>query len=129
METAEAFEFVTLATIEEVVVEDDEDTADVDETKKEKVQVLIYIADGIAYKLEISRENAEGEMVRTTYAQPIKLSTSSVQASSGVLVAEVIGNYLYAHAQDSDKNIYLHQIDLTITDDSTKKATKIAVNA
>lgn len=129
LETAKEFEFVTLATIEEVVVEDDKDTADVDETKKEKVQVLIYIADGIAYKLEIARENAEGEMVRTTYAQPIKLSTSSVQASSGVLVAEVIGNYLYAHAQDSDKNIYLHQIDLTITDDSTKKATKIAVNA
>ena len=128
---AEKFEFVTIATVDEVVVEDDEDTEDVDETETQRVKFLIYIADSVLYKLEISREETVGEnkeFVLSKHTQPIKLTITKVQAASGLLVGEAIGNYMFVYGTDDDKNVYMYQVDLTITDDSTKSATKIAIN-
>ena len=123
---AENFEFVTLATIDEVVVEDKEDT-DEDETKTEKVQFLIYIHDGAIYKIEIARENSSGDMVLSKYTEPVKLTTTTVQSSSGLIVPEVIGNYLFIYAQDDSKNVYMFKADISIKETSTKKATFVGV--
>lgn len=127
---SEAFEFVTLATIDEVVVEDNEATTDVDETETEKVQYLIYIDSGSLNKLEIAREVKNGqtsEMKLSKYSQPIKLTLTKVEASNGLLVAEAVGNFMFVFAQDDKKNVYMHKVDLTITDNSTKSAKIVAV--
>lgn len=97
------------------------------ETKIEKVQYLIYVHNSKIYKIEIARENAEGDMVLTKYPQPIKLTTSDVQAPEGLLVPEVIGNQLFVLAADDNKNVYMHVVDISITEDSEDKATLIGV--
>lgn len=129
---AEKFEFVTIATVDEVVVEDDEETTDVDETETQRVKFLVYIADSTLYKLEISREEEvsadEKEFVLSKHTQPIKLSTTTVQAASGLLVAEAIGNYMFVYGTDDDKKVYMYQVDLTIKENATKAATKIAIS-
>ena len=72
----------------------------------------------------------EGEI--SEYVDPVKLSKSSVSAPEGTLVPDVAGNYLYIFAKEVDeknaetKNVYLHRVDLTLKDDSTSFATKIA---
>ena len=119
---SEAFEFVGLSTIDEVIVKDDESTTEVDETKTQKVQFLTYIDDGALYKLEISRANDSGEMVLSSYSQPIKLTTTKVSASSGLLVPEVVGNYMFVYAADDNNNVYMYKVDITVTDDSTSAA-------
>lgn len=124
---AEKFEFVTLATIDEVVVEDDEETTDVDETKTEKVQFLVYIADSIIYKLEVARENSQGKLELVKHTQPIKLSATKVESSNGLLIPEVIGNYLFVMAQDDNKIVYMHKIDMSVKETSTDKATFIGI--
>ncbi len=127
LDPPEKFEMVTVTTIDEVVTEDDKDT-DEDEFKTEKVQVLIYIADSIAYKLEIAREDANHNMVRSTYSDPVKLSTTKFDASTGLITPEVVGNYMFGIAVDDDTNqSYMFQVDLTGKDDSTHKATKMMI--
>lgn len=97
------------------------------ETKIEKVQYLIYVHNSKIYKIEIARENASGEMVLTKFTQPIKLTTSDVQAPEGLLVPEVVGNQLFVLAAGDDKNVYMHIVDISITEDSADKATMIGV--
>lgn len=123
---SESFEFVGIATVDEIVVEDDESTTDIDETVKEEVKFLIYIDSNIAYKLEIARKVGD-EFVITEGTEPIKLSATKIQTASGLIKAEAIGNYLFAMAEDDDKNIYMYKIDLTKKDDSSKSATFIGV--
>lgn len=122
---ADSFEFVGIATVDEVVVEDDKETEE-DETVTEEVKFLIYIDSGIAYKLEIARK-VGNNFVITEGTEPIKLSTTKVQSANGLIKAEAIGNYLFAMAEDDDKNIYMFKIDLSKKDDSTKKAKFIGV--
>ena len=121
---AEKFEFVGLYTLEEVVTKDNPETKDIDETNKDKVQYLFYIADSTAYKIEIARavDINDGELVLSEYTQPIKLSSTSVNPSDGLLIPEVIGNFMFVYAADSDKNVYLNKIDVSITDSSDAKA-------
>ena len=127
LDKSDAFEFVTTITVDEIVVEDDEET-DEDETKKEKVQSLIYIDDKSVYKLEIARENSSGEMVQSRHSQPIKLTITDINSSSGMLVPEVIGNYLFIYATNKDDSkIYMYQADVTITENAEKSATFIGI--
>ncbi len=122
---SEAFELIGTAVITETITEDDETTENEDETVTQNVMYLLYIDTKIAYKLEIARE-VDGEMVYSKHTEPIKLSTSEVSSASGLIVAEVIGEKLYIMAT-ADDNTYLHEIDLTVDEDSTKKATMIGV--
>lgn len=125
---AEKFEFVTVTTIEEVVVEDDEETTDVDETDKDFVQYAIYIADGAVYKIELARGETADTMELAEYSQAIKLTVTSVNMSSGLLVPEVIGNFLFIYAADDDKNVYLYKTDITIkVTDTVKKADQVSI--
>lgn len=120
---AEKFEFVGLYTLEEVVIKDNPDTKDIDETNKDKVQYLFYIADSTAYKIEIARAvDINGELVLSEYTQPIKLSSTSVNPSDGLLIPEIIGNFMFVYAADKDKNVYLNKIDASITDSNDAKA-------
>lgn len=125
---SEKFEFVGVTTIEETVVEDNEETTEIDETDKDFVQYVVYIADGAVYKIELARGETADTMELAEYSQKIKLTTSSVKQAEGSLIPEIIGNYLFIFAEDSNKEVYLHKTDLTIkmTDD-VKQADKIAV--
>ncbi len=120
---SDSFEFVGIATVDEIVVEDDKETEE-DETETEEVKFLIYIDSGIAYKLEIARKSGN-TFVISEGTEPIKLSTTKIQSASGLIKAEAIGNYMFAMAEDDDKNIYMFKIDLSKKDDSTKTATFI----
>ena len=122
---SEAFEFIGTTVINETITEDDETTENEDETVKQNVMYLLYIDTKVAYKLEIARE-VDGKMVYSKHTEPVKLSTSEVSSASGLIVAEVIGEKLYIMAT-VDSETYLHEIDLTVDEDSTKKATMIGV--
>lgn len=93
--------------------------------KKYKVTYVTYIADNYAYKLEIMRENDEGKMQLSVNAKPVKLSSTKVQDASGMLIPEIVGNYMYAFVNELDGsnketgNIYLYRMDLTISKDAT----------
>ncbi len=129
---SESFELVTITVVDEVIVEDDETTTDVDETETQRVQYLIYIDDNDLYKLEIAREeqvagSEEKKFVLKSLTSPIELTTTDIQTSSGLLRAEAVGNYMFVYGTDDKKNVYMYQVDLTITESSTKAATQIAI--
>ena len=55
-------------------------------------------------------------------------------SATGLLVPEVVGNYVYVYAQNDDKNTYLYRTDLTIKvnaseleDEDAQKATFIGI--
>ena len=131
--------FIGLTTLTETEEVDSEtgdgvkdETEEPSETEKtvvtHEVVYLIYTVSNKVYKVEIMRD---GEI--STLNAPIQLSTSSVNAPSSNLVPKVIGNYLYIFAKsvdDSDKEtefIYLHRIDLTITEPSEDRAEFIGI--
>ncbi len=118
--TDDKFSFVGLVTV-------DEEVKDSDPVETEKVQYLIYVNNNVIYKLEIARENAQGDMELSSYSQPIKLTTTKVQPANGTLIPEVIGNNVFALSEDSDKNIYMYVMDLSIDDDATEEAKMIGV--
>ena len=88
---------------------------------------MIYVNNNIIYKIEIARENASGEMELTKYSQPQKLTTTKVEAPTGLLVPEVIGNNLFVLANDETQKIYMHVIDLTLDAEDIEAATKIGI--
>ena len=115
--------FVGLATLTEELPKDGSS----EETVESKATYLIYVYSNAVYKLEVMRD---GEVSQLT--QPVKLSKSTVNAPTGTLIPDVVGNNLYIFAKELDEknketsNIYLYQVDLTIKDDSTDYATIIA---
>ncbi|MBQ8451169.1 MAG: hypothetical protein IJ538_00090 [Clostridia bacterium] len=118
--TYEKFNLITLTTLSETV---DEENNVVD-----SVKYLIYIADSVAYKLEIERTH-DGATTVSTHSQPVKLSTSTVNEPTGLIVPEVVGNNLYFLVKELDSsaketgNVYVYTADITISEDSTKEAT------
>ena len=97
-------------------------------TKIEKAQYLIYINNGIIYKIEIARENASGEMVLSNYSQPHKLTTTKVEDPTGLLVPEVIGNRLFVLAKDAvSQQVYMHIVDMTLEPEDIEAATMVGV--
>jgi len=124
------FSFVGLTTLtEEIEYEEENPESGEMETKtrNEKAQYLIYINNSTIYKIEIAREDEHGEMKLSKYTQPITLSTSDVEAPTGLLMPEVIGNNLFVLAKDKDKNIHMHVIDISVTENSTENATMVGV--
>lgn len=118
-EKEEVFGLIGLTTIEEVVATDDPETEDVvEETETETVTYLLYVKSKVVYRLEIERE---GNIVE--YAEPVKLSTTSMVIPTTLLVPEVIGTHLYIFGYEVDEKdketgkVYLYRVDITI--DST----------
>lgn len=115
--------FVGLTTLTEELPKEDNS----EETIESKATYLIYVYSNAVYKLEVMRD---GEI--SSFADPVKLSKSTVNAPTGTLIPDVVGNNLYIFAKELDEknketsNIYLYQVDLTIKDDSTDYATIIA---
>ncbi len=132
------FSFIGLVTLEEdVKVPSTETTADEGEdsgedkvpdeepTVKRKVTYVTYVADNYAYKLEVMREDDNGEMQISVNTKPVKLSTTKVQDANGMLIPEVVGNYFYAFVNELDKDnketgkIYLYRLDMTLKENAT----------
>lgn len=122
--SSSSISFVGLTTLTEELPKEDNS----EETIESKVTYLIYVYSNAVYKLEVMRD---GEI--SSFADPIKLSKSTVSAPSGTLIPDVIGNNLYIFAKELNEkntetsNIYLYQVDLTIKDDSTDYATVVAI--
>jgi len=118
--------FIGISTLTEEI-ETDEELEEGQEPETEEVKYLTYIVSNIVYKIEIMRDGKISE-----YVDPVKLSKSSATAPAGTIAPETIGNYLYFFANEVDdknaetKKVYLHRVDLTIEDNSTEFATKIA---
>lgn len=128
MSTAKDFAFIGLTTIEEIVTEDDEDTTDVNEETKRKVLYALFMETNIVYKVEIAEyTETEGKLNVSGHSEKIQLSTTKVVVNDGMLVPELVGDYLFILSEDSNKNKYLVKIDTTITKNATKEADKFAL--
>lgn len=97
-------------------------------TVTSKMCYLTYIADSAVYKLEIMHEE-EGTMQLSKLTQPVKLSTLSIPDTTGLLVPEIIGDYLYVMANEiNDKNnqtgnVYMYRLKLTIKENAADATT------
>lgn len=126
MSSATDFNFIGLVELEEVVTEDDEKTTDVNEEVKRKVLYAFFMESSLVYKIEIAEVKDENTMVVSS-SERIKLSTSKVSKNDGLLVGEIVGNYMFILSEDKDKNVYLVKIDVTPTKNATKEADKFAL--
>ncbi len=126
MTSAKDFSFIGIAELEEIVTEDDETTTDKDEEVKRNVLYAFFMESNIVYKIEIAEVKDENTLNIST-SERIKLSTSKVNANDGLLVGEIVGNYLFILSEDKDKNDYLIKIDVTPTKNVTKESDKFAL--
>jgi len=127
-------EFIGTVTMNEEIKNDESEgdgegeTETTGETQIDEVTYLLFINSKKVYKIEVLRNGVVSE-----YAQPIKLSSTDVEAATGLLVGEVVGNNVYIMAKRLDDNkkvtdfIYLHKIDITATDDCEDKAELIGI--
>ena len=128
LSAAKEFAFIGLTTIEEVVTEDDEDTTDVNEEVKRKVLYALFMESSLVYKIEIAEyTETEGTLKVSGHSEKIQLSTTKGAANDGLLIPEIVGDYLFVLSEDSDKNKYLVKIDTTITKNATKESDKFAL--
>lgn len=116
-----SFEFIGTAILEEVVTEDDKDT-DENEEVKAKFLYVLYKNSSTLYKAKLAKLNDDGTMNLDIYNSCVKLSGSTLSDTTGILVPEVIGNYLFIMAQDDDKNNYLIKVDLTAKETVSDKS-------
>ena len=72
---------------------------------------MIYINNKKLYKIEIA---LDGNYSDSVFAEPIQLTNTEVTSATGLLVPEVVDNYVYIFALDSNKSTYLHRTDVTI---------------
>ena len=80
----------------------------------------------LVYKIEIAEVVDENTM-NVGMSEKIKLSTTKVNANDGLLVGEIVGDYLFILSEDSDKKDYLVKIELTPTKNVTKTSDKFAL--
>jgi hypothetical protein len=115
-----------IAFVEEVVVEDDESTEDENEEVKRTVLFAIYSVENVMYKVEIAevKDAATGTLEISHWTNPIQLASTKMAATTGLLVPEVIGEYLFMMAEDKDKNVYMYKLDLSKEESNSKEATK-----
>ena len=120
------FEFVTTVTLTET-----EEAEEGDTPESHEVTYLIYINSKKLYKIEIA---LDGNYSDSSFAEPILLTNTEVTSATGLLVPEVIGDYVYIFATDTDKNTYLYRTDVTIDvnvseleEDDDKKAKFIGI--
>ena len=91
---------------------------------------MIYINNKKLYKIEIA---FDGDYSESVFAEPILLTNSEVSSATGLIVPEVIGDYIYVMSS-LDSKTYLHRTDITIEvnaseleEDDDKKATFIGI--
>lgn len=130
--SATDFEFVGLTTIEEIVVEDDEDT-DENEEEKGKFLYALYKDSNKLYKVQIASledENANSMKV-SMHSEKVQLSGSTLTATTGTLLPETIGNYLFILSEkeddDSNKYSYLIKVDLSVTETTSDETDRFAI--
>ena len=124
--SATDFEFIGLSTVEEITQEADEEQGI--EEEKEKFLCVLYRESSKVYKLKIasiSEENPD-EMQLMKKAR-VQLSGSTLTATTGLLLPEAIGNYLFIMTEDDKKNSYLMKVDLSVTKNNTDKTDKFAL--
>ena len=113
------FEFIGITRIEEITKEDDEKTTEVNEEEKKTFLSVLYKNSSKVYKIRIG-EVLEDNTIKIYQpsdvgSSPVKLSDSTLSATNGIFIPEVIDNNLYILAQVDDKNDYLIKVDLTPT--------------
>lgn len=120
------FEFVTIATFTET---EDPATEGADPVSHQ-VTYLIYINTKKLYKIEIA---FDGNYSDSVFAEPILLTNTEVTSASGLIIPEVIGDYVYVMAS-VDSKTYMHRTKVTIDvnaseleKDEDKKATFIGI--
>ncbi len=125
LSSATDFEFIGLTTIEEVTVEKDEDKGI--EEEKGKFLYAIYKESNKVYKVQVA--SIEGDntdsMKVSAYAENgrLQLSGSTLTATTGTLLPESIGNFLFILAENDDKkNSYLIKVDLSVTKTNSDKS-------
>ena len=120
------FEFITTAKLTEI----EEPANEGDDPIKHEVTYLIYINNKKLYKIEIA---FDGKYSDSVFAEPILLTNSEAVSATGMLVPEVIGDYIYIMST-ADSKTYLHRtniaIDVNVSElekDDDKKATFIGI--
>ena len=119
-------EFITTAKLTET----EEPANEGDDPITHEVTNLIYINNKKLYKIEIA---FDGDYSESVFAEPILLTNTEVASATGMLVPEVIGDYIYIMAS-ADSKTYLHRTDITIDvnvseleEDDDKSATFIGI--
>lgn len=120
------FEFITTTTLTETEEAEGDEPAETHD-----VTYLIYINNKKLYKIEIA---LDGKYSDSVFAEPIQLTTTEVTSATGLLVPEVVDDYVYIFALDSNKSTYLHRTDVTIDvnvseleEDDDKKAKFVGI--
>lgn len=124
--SAKDFSFIGLSMLEEIVTEADEDKGI--EEEKRKVLYAFFMESSLIYKIEVAEviDEAEGKL-SVSATQKIQLTATKPNANDGLLIPEIVGNYMFFLSEDSDKNDYLYKIDVTPTENKTDKADKFAL--
>lgn len=125
MTTAKDFSFIGITKINEIVTEADEEKG-IEEERRD-VLYAVFMESSLVYKIEIAEFKDDSTLNVSGYSEKVKLSTTKVNAASGLIVPEIVGNELFIMSTDTDKNEYLVQVDLTITENATKESDKFAL--
>lgn len=120
------FEFITTVTLVET-----EEAEEDEEPESHEVTYLIYINSKKLYKIEIA---LDGKYYESVFAEPILLTETEVISATGLLIPEVIDDYIYIFANNSNSKTYIHRTDITIKvnaseleEDDDKKAQFIGI--
>ena len=122
LKSAKDFSFIGLANVTETEKNEDSDT----EESKE-VLYAVFMESNIVYKIKIAEVVDANTMKVSEYSTKIQLSKTAVNKNEGLLIPEIIGNYLFILSEDADKNDYLVKIDVTPKKDVTDEAGKFAL--
>lgn len=130
----DTFAMIGLTTINEIIIEDDPATEEINEEKRADITYLVVMDTNLIYKVEIAR-TVDGTKTLSENADIIQLSKTSfiMPTSSSLLVPEIIDNYVYALAKeldDNDKetgNTYLYRVDLSVNETTKTLATLVGV--
>ena len=97
------------------------------EPKKRTVMFAVYSVEKVMYKIEIAEvvDATTGTLEISHWTNPVQLSSTKTVADNGLLVPEIIGEYLFILAEDKDKNVYMHKISLSNKESVSKEATKV----
>ena len=121
------FGFLGLEIVEEITEEDD-DSTDENEEVKEKFLCAIYKDSNKVYKVHIAKleDDSANSMSVAIHSEKIKLSDSTLTATTGTLLPETIGNFLFV-LSETDKISYLIKVDLSATENVSAKTNNFAL--
>lgn len=130
----DTFAMIGLATINEVIKEDNPATEDVNEEKKADITYLVVMDNSLLYKVEIAR-TVDGVKTLSEKASIIQLSNTKfiMPTTSSLLIPEIIDNYVYAMAKELDDqnketgNTYLYRADISVKETTKVGASHIGI--